>query len=665
MIENFGPLQNVAIDCPFNEQDGAPLPLIMVGTNGSGKTSVIANMVDGLVELKRKKYEEIQEVKDRNYLKIGKKNYIKSGHDYSYINMEIQYGENSASYIDFTRRISAEDFNVQYGQENFENINWHDPKLLSDGYFKAVNANDEFLKAFENQILLYFPFSRYEIPGWWHPDHELGFQLKEKYVGVSDRNFIKNNVLKEIEEWILNVFLDAELYEKQIVPFGHILNQLPGQEGGQISANLGHLNVFLRYDGKNTSLKNSINELLTTLYKAKDSDVENVRLGISNKSYRRIAVLKKKIGTAEIEIAPTISHLSSGELMIFSLFCSILKEYDQLNTSPVIDLSAISGTVIIDEIDLHLHIDLQKKILPQLIKKFPKVQFIITSHSPLFLLGIEDTFEGLRAINLPQGNLIPLSEFSEVERGFDLFVEKFNSFKVSYQTACDAIKNLTTPLIITEGKTDWKHLKKALERFNDEGEFETLDFVFLEYDDELNMGDSELLALCDQFKKTPQPRKIICIFDRDNSKITSKITDPYVDFGNNVYAFCIPTPAHRTGYNNISIEFMYTDDDIRTLDDNGKRLLFSNEVEKRMTQPMTKKSPTIDYIKLDDPIEEDELNKKIYDQDVDKVVDSLGAAAGLSKSVFSQYILEEKEGFANFNIDPFRQIFEVISVIIE
>jgi len=662
LIQNFGPIENVTIDAPFDETNN-PLPLVLVGTNGSGKTSVIANIIDAFVELKRKKYKKLQEVEEQNYLKVGKKNYIKGGKSYSYVNIKLEHNNIHASYVDFARSISAEDFNGQFDVNNFENISWQDQGLVLDGYFKSVNANNDFLKAFEEEVLLYFPFSRYEVPAWWNPEHELGFHMKEKYIGVSDRNFIKNNVVKETEEWILNVFLDSEIYEKQLVGLGNLLNKIAPNAAGE--GNLDQLRILTGYAGKNTSLKNSINELLTILCQSKNPNIERVRLGISDKSYRRIVVIEKMNGQPEVVIAPTISHLSSGELMVFSLFCSILREHDQLNKGPEINLSEISGTVVIDEIDLHLHIDLQKKLLPQLIKKFPKLQFIITSHSPLFLLGIEEAYEGIEAINLPQGNLIPLSEFSEVEQAFDLFVEKFSSFKVSYQAACDGIKNLTTPLVITEGKTDWKHLKKALARFKASDDFSALNFAFLEYEDDVDMGDSELLALCEQFRKTQQSRKIICVFDRDNQKITQKITDPYVDLGNNVYALCIVKPDHRVEYNNISIEFLYTDAELTTTDENGKRLLFSNEVEKQMTQPMTKKSADIKFIKLDKPLEEDENDKKVYDQDIDKVVNGEGNKVGLSKSVFAQYVFEDKNGFSAFDIEPFRAIFEIIEEIVE
>ncbi len=50
----------------------------------------------------------------------------------------------------------------------------------------------------------------------------------------------------------------------------------------------------------------------------------------------------------------------------------------------------IQGIVLIDEIETHLHIDLQKKILPFLTNFFPKIQFIVTTHSPFVLNSIEN-----------------------------------------------------------------------------------------------------------------------------------------------------------------------------------------------------------------------------------------------------------------------------------
>jgi hypothetical protein len=50
------------------------------------------------------------------------------------------------------------------------------------------------------------------------------------------------------------------------------------------------------------------------------------------------------------------------------------------------DMHAI---VLIDEIDLHLHPSLQRALIPRLRKTFPKVQWIVTSHSPLVLANFD------------------------------------------------------------------------------------------------------------------------------------------------------------------------------------------------------------------------------------------------------------------------------------
>lgn len=50
----------------------------------------------------------------------------------------------------------------------------------------------------------------------------------------------------------------------------------------------------------------------------------------------------------------------------------------------------IEGIVLVDEIETHLHLDLQKKILPILTTLFPNIQFIITTHSPFILSSVDN-----------------------------------------------------------------------------------------------------------------------------------------------------------------------------------------------------------------------------------------------------------------------------------
>lgn len=48
-------------------------------------------------------------------------------------------------------------------------------------------------------------------------------------------------------------------------------------------------------------------------------------------------------------------------------------------------------TVLIDEVENHLHANMQRSILPDLIKAFPNVQFIVSTHSPLIIGSVKES----------------------------------------------------------------------------------------------------------------------------------------------------------------------------------------------------------------------------------------------------------------------------------
>jgi ABC-type phosphonate transport system ATPase subunit len=48
------------------------------------------------------------------------------------------------------------------------------------------------------------------------------------------------------------------------------------------------------------------------------------------------------------------------------------------------------GIVLIDEVDNHLHLELQKRILQLLTTIFPNIQFIVSTHSPFILNSLDN-----------------------------------------------------------------------------------------------------------------------------------------------------------------------------------------------------------------------------------------------------------------------------------
>ena len=70
----------------------------------------------------------------------------------------------------------------------------------------------------------------------------------------------------------------------------------------------------------------------------------------------------------------------------------------------------IPGIVIIDEIDLHLHPQLEKVALNCLTKAFPKVQFIVSTHSPLVLTEISTVAGNNSVLKMEQMSPTPIPE---------------------------------------------------------------------------------------------------------------------------------------------------------------------------------------------------------------------------------------------------------------
>ena len=119
-------------------------------------------------------------------------------------------------------------------------------------------------------------------------------------------------------------------------------------------------------------------------------------------------------------IVHSLDSLSTGQSALFNMFATIVRYADTININNSIHLSEISGVVVVDEIELHLHSILQREVLPKLIALFPKIQFIITTHSPLFLLGMEEQFgtEGFEIYEMPQGLKINAERFSEFQKAY-------------------------------------------------------------------------------------------------------------------------------------------------------------------------------------------------------------------------------------------------------
>ena len=85
----------------------------------------------------------------------------------------------------------------------------------------------------------------------------------------------------------------------------------------------------------------------------------------------------------------SVSQLSQGEKSLMALVGDIARRLAIMNPSLEKPLLGY-GVVLIDEVDLHLHPQWQRRLIRQLTETFPNCQFILTTHSPLVISDTKD-----------------------------------------------------------------------------------------------------------------------------------------------------------------------------------------------------------------------------------------------------------------------------------
>ncbi|MDQ7016170.1 MAG: AAA family ATPase [Gammaproteobacteria bacterium] len=106
-------------------------------------------------------------------------------------------------------------------------------------------------------------------------------------------------------------------------------------------------------------------------------------LRVSRKPYLRMLVNK------DDELL-NVLQLSQGEKSLMALVGDIARRLAMLN--PALDNPLKGdGVVLIDEVDMHLHPQWQRRLIKQLTTTFPNVQFVLTTHSPLVVSDNKDT----------------------------------------------------------------------------------------------------------------------------------------------------------------------------------------------------------------------------------------------------------------------------------
>ena len=635
-IKNYGPIDDLSYTFRFDET-GKPIPLVLIGKNGCGKTLLFSAIIDMMVEAKRKLYPNgILEVVGTNYYKIGNHSYIKVGTNTS--SVKIEYGTHlkCIKYVDVMSRNPAESISNREIEDS-QIIN--NKKFKESGFYKNTDLQNFALPEFESSIKLFFPFDRYYKPMWYNPDNYNKTNISApNNVGYSTTNIIKNDILENIKDWLRTVYLQSQILNLQIPDD----EKFPAAVRGRV--------VPVRQD---TKLQGHLKAILSIIKGDGQYDVANPArnhkmLGLNGPSIHRT----------------DISQLSAGETNLYAIAASIIKEWDIFHGNDNIELSEITGCVLIDDADVNLHIDFAYRALPKLMKLFPKIQFILSTHSPFLLAGLKKEYgENIDFLSLPDGTLIhDLNSFSEIIMAYEVFsseteslIQQVESLRAEYQR----IKSLNNKVIIfTEGKTDVKYLKLALQKLQGYKDISSrIEFYDIEH--AKNTGDGELAKIFDYLQKGNDTNIKICMFDRDNP--TYIFSDTFLRGNNQVYKFNLCTPQHRSKTDLISVEHCLTDSELKTVDANGRRIFLAGEFSK-ITR-ITADEQYVCHHKIgSNPLEilDGSNDKKVY-----KISANDESNYALTKDDFVQHIIDNDPGFVKFSFDGFRPTLDTIKAIIQ
>lgn len=567
VLKNTGPIKEFGLNLPFKAD--FPKPLLLVGRNGSGKSTVISFVVNALVGLRQQVYEDVEVEKGKVY-RVRSSLGIHGRENFYFARLNF---DKSVSLIEWQLNKPKQKFtpeeDLQAIDPSWKQIPPHEISLfdlprgqLNDGHLLEETLNET--------CLLFFPADRFEPPDWLNTEDlstELRLPEPSRMKGRTQRRLFSRNRLKPTLEWLSSVIFDMMITEHR--PFTVPLK--PPQPSSLPET----IRVLVPLHGKGHAVFKSVVAVLKQVLCEEPND--EIELTLGDRRSRIISATIKRQGEVIKNIKDLMS-LSAGESALFCLFASVIRDAD-LSSMQFETTGDISGIVLIDEADLHLHLGLQYTALPRLVALFPKIQFILTVHAPMVALGLEKALgeDGFEIREMPTGMLIAPETYSEFLTAFDVFA----STKKFREDVLTRVSSGTILALLVEGKTDAALIFTAWEKLNPGVmiPFELIPCGIEPHVEDRN-GGADLLRRCTEFLSIVTDRPITALFDNDSSGSTnfnSLFKKTGFEMGKDllhkkhptkpIHAVLLPTPQGRKDFTSstkfshryLSIEHYFSD----------------------------------------------------------------------------------------------------------
>jgi predicted ATP-binding protein involved in virulence len=416
IIKNRAPFGDLCLD--FKENEIA----VLTAVNGRGKTALLSYIVDAWHEMARTHFRSTFKDRVNQFYRISSNTYDIDKELSSHVYIRFQFQGKKIDYVDIRNGSKEcisqeEDYERIIQIENKIPFNWRiKGDLEKSGFVKhASNFFDEedVRNIFNNNIITYFPSYRYEQPGYLSDPYKVDLKFSKE---ISFSDSLENPIevvsgLPQFANWIMDVVLDMKLDDEEKYKQGYKAPDFinPGEH-----------------------LWHSLNDIITKTLSSKNQKALRFAIGGRNAGHTRISIIQQEDGK---EFYPTVFNLSSGESAILCMFGEILRQAD--NNQKDISLSEITGIVLIDEVDKHLHIKLQKEVLPELFNLFPNVQFILSSHSPFLNMGLAEsnrTKVRVKIIDLDRNGLVISPQENELYKEvYEMMIKENENYAKSHR----------------------------------------------------------------------------------------------------------------------------------------------------------------------------------------------------------------------------------------
>ncbi len=608
--------------------------IIISGVNGSGKSQ--------LVDI------------------LNKSQFIEEGIsnidlDKKYINSEISIDDNPIDMVSISRRSFRENVNINNIKTPApKNSQWHKNEAWKN--FSNYNSWNEYTNEYSKSKAIIEKILR-----------ENGFKIKPEWNSSKSNNtdtFIS-------KEDFIKLLPDNFIWEKDDI-FSNRIDELFYEFA--VKRNLEQIKYSTRAEIFNNDkyIKDApwtiLNELFKKLnfnYRFKNDYI------FEAPNFKEDIMIYPVIGTEnrkeEIDLKSPreLCDLSDGEKSIISLTFALLNEKRR----------PIEKLILLDEFDNTLNPSLIEALFKVIEDYFISkgVVVIMTTHSPVTISMAPEYasyYEMFKQENdSPKIIAVDKYQYSELKISNRNFYDKIRNpslrmkeLEGENRKLKEKINNLVMPLIITEGKTDWKHIKNAKEQLND-----TIQYEFFESFDD--MGDIAVLNMLKEQAKICNSNKRIFIFDNDNNTIVNEnIADngkKYKNWGNNVYSFIIPKPGIRKNEEKISIEHYYTDEilkkEIICPDSITRRIYCGNDFQSTGLNKALNKRCNKKEVCGNDKIRvlSGSGQEKVFDLDNE---DNNSTNYALSKDDFFEKIIKLNN---NVDLTSFKLILDIIKEIVE